>query len=264
MFKWIRESLRLQQSAAVEGRGFKGIDVFEDTFATVYAVGDVHGRFDLLLEAEARIEADIGDNPHALVVYLGDFVDRGRQSSDVLGHLMTPQAPRFTRLCIRGNHDDLFLRFLDAPQSEEGWLDLGGKETLLSYKLDPRTLRESWSDRLRLQELLRGHVPETHQEFLRELPYCARWKSYLFVHAGIQPGVPLQKQEPEDLLWIREPFLSKGPELPVTVVHGHTPAEEITYGPGRIGIDTGAYATGRLTVLKITADGAAPLPHRQV
>jgi serine/threonine protein phosphatase 1 len=264
MFKWIRESFKLQQSAAAEGRGVKGIDVFEDTFATVYAVGDIHGRFDLLLEAEARIEADIGDNPHALVVYVGDFVDRGRQSSDVLAHLMTSHAPRFTRLCLRGNHDDLFLRFLDAPQSEGGWLDVGGKETLLSYKLDPRTLREAWNDQFAVQDLLRRHVPDSHREFLRELPYCARWKSYFFVHAGLQPGVPLHKQVTEDLLWIREPFLSKGPELPITVVHGHTPTEEISYGRGRIGIDTGAYATGRLTVLKITADGADPLPYRQV
>lgn len=260
MFKWIRESLKLQQSAAAEGQSVRGIDVFEDTFSTVYAVGDIHGRFDLLLDAERRIEADIGDKPHALVIYLGDYIDRGRQSAEVLGHLATPQAARFTRLCLRGNHDDLFLRFLDAPLSEEGWLDFGGKETLLSYKLDPRILRESWGDRLLVQDMLRRHVPESHREFLRELPYCARWKSYFFVHAGIQPGLPLHKQIAEDLLWIREPFLSKGPELPVTVVHGHTPGEDISRGPGRIGIDTGAYATGRLTVLKITSDGAEPLP----
>lgn len=260
MFKWIRKSLGLQEDLGGTHPAVNGIDVYEDAFKTIYAIGDIHGRHDLLKDAEGRIEADIGEGQGALVIYLGDYIDRGPSSAQVLEHLLNPLTPRFTRLCLRGNHDDVFLRFLESPLKEEGWLDFGGRETLLSYNLDPRKLRDAWGDPLAVDALLRRHIPETHRALLRAMPLFARWSSYLFVHAGLKPRVPLHKQDPYDLLWIREPFLSAGPDLPMTVVHGHTPQETISYGPNRIGIDTGAYATGRLTVLKVTAEGAFPLP----
>lgn len=260
MLNWIRKSLRLQSPVQARDEALNGVDVAEDRFKTIYAVGDVHGRYDLLRDAERRIEADIGKESGGLVIYLGDYIDRGPASADVLEHISNPLAARFTRLCIRGNHDDVFLRFLESPDEADGWLDFGGRETLLSYKLDPRKLRDAWDEPAAVEALLRYHVPESHRAFLRAMPYFARWKSYVFVHAGLKPRVPLHRQDPYDLLWIREPFLSNGPELPVTVIHGHTPQETVSYGPNRIGIDTGAYATGRLTVLKITDEAAVPLP----
>lgn len=259
MFKWIKKSLKLGDAESPSKASAIGIDVYEDRFNTVYAVGDIHGRFDLLRGAEERIEADLGADTRALVIYLGDYIDRGPSSADVIEHLLNPVTPRFTRLCLRGNHEDMFMQFLQSPREAEGWLDVAGRETLFSYKLDPKKLRDSLSSPWATEQLLQSHIPERHRTFLDALPYFARWKSYLFVHAGIMPGIPLHKQDREDLLWIREPFLTVGPELPVTVVHGHTPQDEVSYGPRRIGIDTGAYATGRLSVLKINEDGQATL-----
>ena len=250
MFAWFKAALGGQRTT-VEPISAPGVDLSQFGLESIYAVGDVHGRLDLLLEAEQRIADDIRPGERAFVVYLGDLIDRGPQSAGVLEHLRHQEGPCFRRLCLRGNHDDVFLRFLSRPTAEWGWLDMGGRETLRSYglTLDPYKDRRLGDDMI--VDLLRSHIPRSHRDFVEQTPFWARYKDFLFVHAGIQPGVAIEKQDPGDFLWIREPFLSEGPQLPLTVVHGHTPQTIIDYGSGRVGIDTGAYATGRLSVLKI-------------
>ncbi len=158
------------------------------------------------------------------------------------------------------NHEELFRRFLDDPLEHRQWLDMGGHETLHSYGLDGTALLERYrEDSAGFRRVLREAIPDEHRTLLETLPIALRIGGYIFVHAGIRPGVPLEEQTDEDLLWIREPFLTEGSGLPATVVHGHTPSPEPTAGPGRIGIDTRAYDTGRLTVLKVTARSAAVL-----
>lgn len=248
--------------APLDGAAFEeciGVDISSDDHARVYAIGDIHGRYDLLCEAEQKIANDIGDGPPAVVVYLGDYIDRGPQSAAVLHHLLSTNAPNFRRICLRGNHDEVFRHFLQAPVGERGWLDMGGKQTLMSYGLGVDLLFDGKMRSEEISAVLNARVPKAHRDFLDAMPHWARFGHYLFVHAGVQPGVPLEEQDPGDLLWIREPFLSEGPQLPYTVVHGHTPGKAIVYGPNRIAIDTGAYATGRLTVLKVTEAGAEPL-----
>lgn len=228
---------------------------------SIYAIGDVHGRLDLLLEAEHRIRNDIQDcGRPGLVVLLGDYVDRGDSSAGVLSHLGDSVETGLKRIALCGNHEELFRRFLDDPPGHAQWLDMGGHETLQSYGLDGEALFARYGENAAgFRRVLREAIPAEHRALLETLPIALRIGGYIFVHAGIRPGVPLEAQEDEDLLWIREPFLTEGSGLPAIVVHGHTPTPEPTAGPGRIGIDTRAYATGRLTVLKITARNAAVL-----
>lgn len=255
MLRWLKNALSQKQ---IDNRlpTPPGLDIPPGAFQRIYAVGDIHGRLDLLLDMDRRIEADIGDGETALVVYLGDYIDRGPDSRGVIEHLRVDTNPRFRRLCLRGNHDDIFLTFMENPLAEWNWLDLGGRETLRSYGLaiDPYRDRSIGDDGLK--DLLRSHVPENHRDFLSGTPLWARAGDFLFVHAGIQPGIALERQEPSDFMWIREPFLSEGPRLPLTVVHGHTPDTAIVFGRNRIGVDTGAYATGRLSAVRIV-DGRA-------
>lgn len=254
MLRWVKKFLS-KSSAREPRRDAAGIEIPAGSFDKIYAIGDIHGRLDLLQEAEHKIEADIAQHECALAVYLGDYVDRGPDSAGVLDRLRERQAPRFERLCLRGNHDDVFLSFLDRPLEEWGWLDMGGRETLRSYglALDPARDRRLGDEVL--LDLLRTHVPQSHRDFIAQTPLWAQRDDLLFVHAGIKPGVPIEEQDPMDFMWIREPFLTEGPALPLTVIHGHTPQTTVTYGRNRVGIDTGAYATGRLSVLKI-AEGS--------
>ena len=255
MLRWLKKTFT-QKPQPETTVGPIGIDVPEGRFDVVYAVGDIHGRLDLLLESDRKIEADIAEGQRALVIYLGDYIDRGPDSRGVIEHLSVHRDLKFLRLCLRGNHDDVFLNFLDRPLDEWGWLDIGGKETLRSYGLTLDPYRDRALGQQALVEMLNAHVPQSHREFFSKSRLWARSGEFLFVHAGIQPGVSLERQEPSDFMWIREPFLSEGSRLPFTVVHGHTPTTTISFGRNRIGIDTGAYATGRLSVLKI-ADGVA-------
>lgn len=219
----------------------------------VYAIGDVHGCLRELLDAEARIAADMAaSNLPGLVVLLGDYVDRGPDSSAVLAHLAKPSVRGLRRLALCGNHDEMFLKFIEEPRSVPTWLDFGGRETLMSYGIDIEHLQKrDRIDFIALKRILDETIPAFHIDFLRNMPTTLRLGDHLFVHAGIMPGLPLEEQSDEDLLWIREPFISRGPEQPLIVVHGHTPVTEPEFGIGRIGIDTCAYATGRLTVLKL-------------
>lgn len=219
----------------------------------VYAIGDVHGCFEELRAAEQRIVEDAAhiSAKRRVILCLGDLVDRGPRSADVLDHLTGTPPSGFERLSICGNHDETFLSFLDDPQGNMGWLEFGGEETLESYGVDFTRLARHRGGVAGLRDILQSRVPETHVAFLRRLPVSVRFGNALFVHAGVRPGVPLDEQDEDDLMWIREPFVSQPHGLGLTVVHGHTPANEPVFAPGRIGIDTGAFATGRLTVLRV-------------
>jgi Predicted phosphohydrolases len=222
----------------------------------IYAIGDVHGSLDQLIAAEERIARDIQKTGQpGPVVLLGDYVDRGPNSGQVLDHLIRPSELKLRRVPICGNHDDLFARFLDQPEAYWDWLGIGGDRTLTSYGIDLTFLGNNKKTRLeRLSYSLADAVPPAHKEFLAQLPTSLRIGRFVFVHAGIKPGVPLDQQDDEDLMWIRDPFLAEGPKMPFLVIHGHTPQPEPDRGPGRIGIDTGAYYSGKLTVLKLQGE----------
>jgi serine/threonine protein phosphatase 1 len=222
----------------------------------VYAVGDLHGRLDLLGEMEALIEADRQDGGRfldALIVHLGDLVDRGVDSRGVVDHLIVGSAAGPPKVILLGNHD-LWLREFAATSSTDieqasSWMRFGGEATLRSYgvKLDPRRSEAERLDQARLE--LQKRVPPEHAAFLSSLELAFGFGDYFFCHAGIRPETPLAQQSEADLLWIREPFLSWGGDLGKVVVHGHTVEEAPVTRVNRIGIDTGACWTGRLTCL---------------
>ncbi len=232
------------------------IDLSAQNYAAIYALSDIHGCHDELIEAERRIVADAAKIPgRKLLMFLGDYVDRGPRSSDVLQHLCDPPPAGFDRYSLLGNHDDVFLKFLDDPRGNSDWLEYGSGPTLASYGVDmDYLLREEGRSVEDLGETARRAIPAAHVKLLRSLPVAVTVGSIIFVHAGIQPNIALVGQTDDDLIWIREPFLSQGPQLPVLVVHGHTPSSRPTFGSGRIGIDTAVSMGGTLTVLKI-ADG---------
>ncbi|WP_286203169.1 metallophosphoesterase family protein [Rhizobium lusitanum] len=232
------------------------IDLLAQNYTAIYALSDIHGCHDELIEAEKRIVADAAKIPgRKLLMFLGDYVDRGPRSSDVLQHLCDPPPTGFDRYSLLGNHDDVFLKFLDDPHSNRDWLEYGSGPTLASYGVDmDYLLGQAGRSLEELGEAARRAIPPAHVKLLRSLPVAVTVGSIIFVHAGIQPNISLAGQTDDDLIWIREPFLSQGPQLPVLVVHGHTPSPRPTFGSGRIGIDTAVSMGGTLTVLKI-ADG---------
>jgi serine/threonine protein phosphatase 1 len=225
----------------------------------VYAIGDIHGCFRELIALEARIRADAHGSDGALLVYLGDYIDRGPDSRAVLDHLCRTHGDGIERIMLCGNHDDAFLRFIRNPRDNMGWLEFGGDATLRSYGIDPMAYLNRGNDIDALGSVLREIVPQSHVDLLENLPVYLLCGDHLFVHAGIRPRVALGDQDDADLMWIREPFLTEGPGLALTVVHGHTAGKEPVFHNGRICIDTGCYATGRLTALRITPAGAAVL-----
>ena len=236
------------KSCGVERR--RRVQISSEEAPLVYAIGDIHGSFDEFLIAENRIRNDLQFfGRKALVILLGDLVDRGPHSAQLLDYLVSSRPKEFHRITICGNHDSAFLDFIGNPRANMAWLDYGGRETLRSYGIDTRYLVGSGGLDA-LVAAIESTVPSEHINFLKRLPISVQVGDVLFVHAGIAPGVPLPRQRDEDFMWIRSPFLELGPALPVTVVHGHTPVADPYFGNGRIGIDTGAYATGRLTVLR--------------
>lgn len=215
----------------------------------VYAIGDIHGRLDLLHQLEEKIQRDAAtvDAERGLMVYLGDYIDRGDDSYGVIEHLMRAPPHPFDRICLIGNHESYLLRYLDDSSVATAWLANGGRETLMSYGISPPddVAGDAWPERIQAE--LRARLPHSHEGFLRALALSHREGDYLFVHAGIRPGVPLDQQDPEDLVWIRKEFLTDQRDFGAVVVHGHSVRPEPENLPNRIGIDTGAYKTGRLT-----------------
>ncbi len=214
----------------------------------VYAVGDVHGRADLFAALIAAIEADSAARGAAdeQFIMLGDLIDRGPDSAGAVRLAREWSARRGARL-IAANHEEMLLQSLTDREVLKTFLKWGGHETALSYVPD----RDAWgaADLDAGQDLLRAHIPDGDLRYFRAAENAITIGDYLFVHAGIAPGVALDQQRTKDLLWIREPFLSSRANHGVVVVHGHTITEEPEVFANRIGIDTGAYASGRLTAL---------------
>ncbi len=226
--------------------------------SVVYAIGDVHGCLGRLLALEAMIRADAARRAagRRVMVLLGDYVDRGPDTRGVLGHLCAPPPPGFERACLAGNHEQLMLGFVDDPAEAGPWLANGGGATLASYGVRGADwLRAApAASVLRAREELRAALPAAHLAFLRGLRRMHREGDYLFVHAGIRPGIAPEDQDEDDLLWIRQPFLSSNSDHGCVVVHGHSIVEEPEIHPSRIAIDTGAYATGVLTALALEGE----------
>lgn len=223
--------------------------------AAVYAIGDVHGCLDQLVALEERIIADgAGFAGEKWIVTLGDYIDRGPASGAVLDHIASPAPPGFRRIALIGNHEQMMLDFLDNPPRYIEWLQWGGLETAESYGMPPDPeMRWRRSPHV-YAEMLRPLIPLRHLTLLRNLPVCLSLPRFFFVHAGIRPGVSLERQEDADLIWIRAPFLNAGPTAKLTVVHGHTPVDEPEFAPGRVDIDTGCFYSGTLTALRVTPD----------
>ncbi len=214
----------------------------------VYAVGDIHGRRDLFDALIAAIESDDGNRGPAAttVVLLGDLVDRGIDSAGVIAAARALGERRKVRI-VTGNHEEMFLQCFDDLDLLRHFLRFGGRETILSYPVDHRQWNAASLEEA--QQLMREVVPARDIAFLCGFEDIIVIGDYLFVHAGIAPGIPVEQQRASDLRWIREPFLSHGEDHDFVVVHGHTITELPVIRHNRIGIDTGAYASGRLTAL---------------
>lgn len=220
--------------------------------SVVYAIGDIHGCLVELRGLEKRIVEDAASfTGEKWLVYLGDLVDRGPDSVGVLDHLTARPPAGFRRIFLAGNHETMMLAFLENPASQPDWLQFGGKQTLASYGIDASGF-PAMRPRQR-RAILDSHVPEDHLAFLAELPLTLSLPGVVFVHAGLRPDVPVERQAEQDLLWIRDEFFAAPPVPGRLVVHGHTPANEAVIVPGRICVDTGAFATGRLTAVRLVS-----------
>lgn len=220
----------------------------------IYAIGDVHGRADLLQELLVAIdEDDAARTPkRRQLILLGDLIDRGADSCGVVEAAMALQAEQRARI-LAGNHEELLLLAHDGDvEAAKVFARAGGRETMLSYGVSQRDY--DGADFYGLIDLLRTHVPAEHIAFLRTLEDVIEVGDYAFVHAGIKPGVPLSAQDTRHLRWIRREFLDSRADHTRFIVHGHTITEEVDERHNRIGIDTGAYASGRLTALGIDGD----------
>ncbi|TIS60670.1 metallophosphoesterase family protein [Mesorhizobium sp. WSM3862] len=218
----------------------------------VYAIGDVHGCYDELRTLEQKIELDaLQFRGRKIIIMLGDYVDRGPNSRRVVEHLMAPPPEGFMRVCLAGNHEVAMLAYLDGHLSLEPWLRVGGRETLFSYGIDPDRLADLYGSSEEVDERIREAIPATHVAFMRTLPVMICSERFLFVHAGIRPGIALEAQDEADLLNIRSEFLAAAHRLDRWVVHGHTIVDVPTLDGRRLGIDTGAFQSGRLTALRI-------------
>ncbi len=215
----------------------------------IYAIGDIHGMSDCLLAVFARIAADRGMRPvaRATEIYLGDFIDKGPDSAGVLEQL----AYRENAILICGNHERAMLRALITDDGSEAWMRIGARETLMSYGVAPPP-SQPLADAL---AALRKRLPAGHSALLKRLQSFHRVGDFLFVHAGIRPGRPIEQQSLRDLTTIRSPFLESDGDHAAIVIHGHTPCERPEIRHNRINLDTGAYLSGKLSCLAIDRDG---------
>lgn len=221
--------------------------------AVVYAIGDVHGQYQLLEDLLAQIQTDARAHEHdrRILVFVGDYVDRGPSSRLVIERVLQG-LPAFETVALKGNHEQMLLDFLDDGELWEVYRRLGGAETLMSYGVGRDLLFGQNVSSSAIHEAFLAAFPQAHNEFLRSLLLSFDCGDYHFVHAGVRPGVPLDQQDETDQLWIRDLFLTAGDVFDGRViVHGHTPTREPEKLSFRIGIDTGAYMTGRLTAVKL-------------
>lgn len=218
----------------------------------IYAIGDVHGCYDEmieLLDLIAQDDAKRAGVAKKTILFLGDLIDRGPDSAKVVDYLVDLVEDYDNIFVLMGNHEQAFLEIARGRvELVDDWLRMGGRRTLRSYGIDP-----DWAARngaalpMRMQE----EIPRRHLKWLSRLPFCARSASYFFCHAGVRPGVPLKDQKQHDLLWIREDFISHKGGHEAVIVHGHNIEPDVLISPARIGVDTGAYKTGRLSAVML-------------
>lgn len=222
----------------------------------VYAIGDIHGRADLLRRLHAMIAEDAARaaEREKVAVYLGDYIDRGLESRAVIDLLIDAPPAGVKPVRLKGNHEAMLLRFLEDASVGPAWIAYGGAETLFSYGVAPPSPADEADGFEAARRALAERLPERHRAFLAALPLAHRIGDYFFVHAGIRPGVPIEDQDEDDLLWIRDPFLHSNADHGCVVVHGHSIRREVEFRPNRIGVDTGAFATGVLTALVLAGD----------
>ncbi len=224
----------------------------------VFAVGDIHGRNDLLEDLLDQIRDYAAANPgrQNVLVFLGDYIDRGPDSKAVVDRLISlgrNGMAGWQTVFLRGNHEQSLLNFLEDPMVYQQWRDFGGPATLLSYGVRPPRFDDEDAFFAARDELL-ARCPASHIEFYNSLVYMHEECDFVFVHAGIRPGVALNRQTERDMLWIRDEFLMSDMLSDKIVVHGHTPAEMPVQKPNRLGLDTCAHATGRLTAVILEED----------
>lgn len=219
-----------------------------------YAVGDIHGRLDLLDLINRRVEDDLAKRPcpRHVRIFLGDYIDRGPDSRGVIDRLIELEQKTET-VFIKGNHETFIGEFIANPAILTMWRSLGGLETLASYGLKT-SLNPDPEQQRRLADELIAAIPPDHLRFINRLRPSYTLDDLFFVHAGVRPGVPLAAQQESDLLWIRDEFLLHNGLFEKLIVHGHTPARLPEIKPNRINIDTGAYVTGQLTCLWIEGE----------
>jgi serine/threonine protein phosphatase 1 len=220
----------------------------------IYAVGDIHGRLDLLSKLLEQINIDIARRPtiRPVSVFLGDYIDRGSSSRETIDRLIQ-HGKASESIFLKGNHELIATKCLSDRSLFDQWMRLGGLETLVSYGLSPEILANE-KQIAKLQSAFHSALPQTHFRFFRDLQISFTCGDFFFAHAGVNPNVELSRQKESDLLWIREEFLSSSRDFGKIVVHGHTPCSEVEVGPNRINIDTGAFATGRLTCLVLEGE----------
>lgn len=221
----------------------------------IYAIGDIHGRFDLLQDVLDQIgehSARLGAPRSLHIVFLGDLVDRGPQSAKVLEYLFDLQRKSDRVIILQGNHEEAFVRSMEGDKElMRMWLGFGGRETVRSFGIDPDAFAGDLDGLLRE---LRAAVPRPWVSWLKSLPLNAQSGDYYFCHAGVKPGVALRRQTRSALLWIRDEFLDHNGYHGAVIVHGHSIEPQVALRPNRIGIDTGAYRTGALTALYLEGE----------
>ncbi len=216
----------------------------------VYAIGDIHGRADLLDQLLVKILADDAarGDAEAQIIFLGDLPDRGPGSRQVIEHAMALAKSQPGTVFIKGNHEELLIRVWDGDRATAATFHrAGGRETLISYGITAEQY-DSW-DLGEVTDATARVVPKAHIDFLRAFRPAFRLGDYYFTHAGVRPGIALDDQDETDLRWIRSDFIESTADFGAVVVHGHTIRDEVEERANRIGIDTGAYASGRLTAI---------------
>lgn len=224
--------------------------------STVWAIGDIHGQDDLFDALAMAVEEDAATDPsrHRMVVLLGDYIDRGLGAARVIDRIFRLRSALEEQgaelVMLKGNHEALLLNFIDHPETGPAWMAVGGSETLLSYGIQPPLQHDlsSWTE---TSNRLLMEMPLEHLIFYEELPYHHQEGDYHFVHAGVRFGIALEEQAQEDMLWIRDSFLKDTRPFDKMIVHGHTPGADVYSDHRRICLDTGSYATGVLTALRL-------------
>lgn len=221
----------------------------------IYCIGDIHGRADLLQQVHDKILEDAASyNGTKIIIYLGDYIDRGEHSRQVIELLLTRPLPGFDSIYLRGNHEQTLLDFLIEAEVAHSWFNYGGLQTLVSYGVRYNKIPTSKNDLLALQNDLKERIPDGHISFFRKTRFFHSCGSYYFVHAGVKPQIALELQRPEEQLWIRDAFIEHTKPFEKIIVHGHTISDKPDFQHNRIGLDTGAYLSGKLSCLVLEND----------